>query len=238
MALIKSVFIGLVLVVLFSSQVEGNNNNFNSNLAMASKTLSDKGFHVMSMIFNVFFKTLNSSNGNLTIFCPPDTAFFSSKYPQPPLTLLQYHAVPLRLNIEDIGFIHHGSKIDTLLLGHPLVVTTLPSNRYMSLNEVRVAEWNLYNDGGLIVHGVDNFFDPAFQTLIYPWLDHDVKKQVLSIEGSSRFYKVKELTVDRWFGVLAFVVIGFGVLVLSFYRCYHYSHDHDYVPIHVHDIAC
>lgn len=143
--------------------------------------------------------------------------------------------MPLKLNGDDLGFIHHGSKIDTLRRGRPLVVTSLPSNHYVSLNDVRVTELNLYNDGGLIVHGVDNFFDPAFQTLIYPRLDHDVKKRVLSIEGS-RFYKVKELT-DRWFLVLAFVVIGLGVLVLTFYRCYEYGHDHDYVPIPVHDIA-
>ncbi|KAF3450161.1 hypothetical protein FNV43_RR06241 [Rhamnella rubrinervis] len=146
----KSVFCVIALFVLLSSQLaaEGNNGVSNYNMAIASKTLSDKGFHAMSMLLiDMFFNTLNVSQP-LTMFCPPDAAFFSSKYPQPPLTLLQYHAVPLKLdNHEDLGFIRHGSKIDTLLLGHPLVVTTLPTDQYESLNEVRVTERNLYNNG-------------------------------------------------------------------------------------------
>ncbi|KAH7546718.1 hypothetical protein FEM48_Zijuj01G0231300 [Ziziphus jujuba var. spinosa] len=89
-----------------------------------------------------------------SLFCPPDGAFFASKYPQPPLTLLQYQVVPLKLESGDLGSLPHGSKIDTLLLGHPLVVTTLQSEEYPSLNGVKVTEWNLYNDGGLIIHGV------------------------------------------------------------------------------------
>ncbi|KAH7546832.1 hypothetical protein FEM48_Zijuj01G0242800 [Ziziphus jujuba var. spinosa] len=140
----KSLFSILVLVVLLSIQAEGNNN---FNLAMASKSLSDKGYHAMSMISDVFYKTHDvsewlSGNSTLTVFCPPDGAFFFSKYPQPPLTLLQYHVVPLKLDIEAPASLPHGSKIDTLLLGHPLVVTTLqtmnmhPSMESKSLNGI------------------------------------------------------------------------------------------------------
>ncbi|KAH7511282.1 hypothetical protein FEM48_ZijujUnG0028300 [Ziziphus jujuba var. spinosa] len=146
--LVLSVFLFLVLV---STQAEGNNN---FNLVMASRTLFDKGYQVMSMIFRVFLNDLNVSEllrGNST------------------LTALQS--------------LHHGSKVDTLLLDHPLVVTTLPTEEYTSLNGVTVTEWNIYNDGGLIVHGVDKFFDPTFQTLIYPW--YDVKKDIHS-EASNR----------------------------------------------------
>ncbi|KAH7546830.1 hypothetical protein FEM48_Zijuj01G0242600 [Ziziphus jujuba var. spinosa] len=104
----KSLFCILVLVVLLSAQAEGNNSN-NFNLAMASKSLSDKGYHAMSMILDVFFKTHDvskwlSDNSTLIVFCPPDGAFFSSKYPQPPLTLLQYHVVPLKLENGDFEF--------------------------------------------------------------------------------------------------------------------------------------
>ena len=183
----------------------------------------------MSMLLiDMSFHTLNVSQP-LTLFCPPDTAFFSSKYPQPPLRLLQYHALPLKLEgHEDLSFIHHGSKIDTLLPGHPLVVTTLPTDQYKSLNKVRVTDWNLYNDGGLIVHGVDNFLDPAFQTLLYPGFD--VKNDGILDKPVSLFSWVEELP-NEWYLLLAFVVIGLGLLVFTFYRCYEYGHDDDYVPI-------
>ncbi|KAH7546868.1 hypothetical protein FEM48_Zijuj01G0246600 [Ziziphus jujuba var. spinosa] len=119
----KSLFGVLVLVVLHSIQAEGNNN---FNLAVASKALSDKGYHAMFMIFDVFFKTHDVSqwltgNSTLTVFSPPDHAFSSSKYPQP-LTLLHYHVVYLKLNIEALASIPYGPKIDTLLLGHPLTL--------------------------------------------------------------------------------------------------------------------
>ncbi|KAJ0089437.1 hypothetical protein Patl1_14444 [Pistacia atlantica] len=61
------------------------------------------------------------------------------------------------------------SKIDTLLRGHPLVATG--SHRKASINGVKIVEWDVYNDGKVIVHGVEEFFDPAFQTLRYPWFD-------------------------------------------------------------------
>ncbi|KAH7511281.1 hypothetical protein FEM48_ZijujUnG0028200 [Ziziphus jujuba var. spinosa] len=218
----KSLFCLLVLVVLLSIQAEGNNNNF--NLAMASKSLSDKGYHAMSMIFDVFFKTHDvsewlSGNSTFTVFCPPDGAFFASKYPQPPLTLLQYQVVPLKLESGDLGSLPHGSKIDTLLLGHPLVVTTLQSEEYPSLNGVKVTEWNLYNDGGLIIHGVDNFFDPAFQTLIYPWFD---LKNNIHTEVVSGFSWVIGKLKDTWFLLLAMAVFGLG---LYFVCCYKHKED-------------
>nr|XP_048324014.1 uncharacterized protein LOC125420848 [Ziziphus jujuba var. spinosa] len=211
----KSLFGILVLVVLLSIQAEGNINNF--NLAMASKSLSDKGYHAMSMIFDVSFETHDvsewlSGNSTLTVFCPPDGEFFSSKYPQPPLTLLQYHVVPLKLDIEALTTLPHGSKIDTLFLGHPLVVTTLQSDEYASLNGVKVTEWNLYNDGGLIIHGIGNFFDPAFQTLIYPWFDMKNNMHAEVISGFSRV--IRELKDNGSLLLALMVVIGLGLLVL------------------------
>ncbi|XP_060670163.1 uncharacterized protein LOC125420848 [Ziziphus jujuba] len=183
----KSLFGILVLVVLLSIQAEGNINNF--NLAMASKSLSDKGYHAMSMIFDVSFETHD-----------------------PPLTLLQYHVVPLKLDIEALTTLPHGSKIDTLFLGHPLVVTTLQSDEYASLNGVKVTEWNLYNDGGLIIHGIGNFFDPAFQTLIYPWFDMKNNMHAEVISGFSRV--IRELKDNGSLLLALMVVIGLGLLVL------------------------
>ncbi|CAL5419561.1 unnamed protein product [Camellia sinensis] len=57
-------------------------------------------------------------------------------YPQPPFTLLQYHIFPTKLNREALKSSHPcESKLDTLLGGHPLVVTTLPKSQSASINE-------------------------------------------------------------------------------------------------------
>ncbi|CAN6556951.1 unnamed protein product [Malus baccata var. baccata] len=138
------------------------------------------GYHAMTLTLDtileaVILPTLNiNPNTTLTLFCPRDQAFFNPKYPQPLLTLLEYHVVPFKMDKDAReASLRHGSKVDTLLLGHPLVVTSLPvgTSGYASLNQVKVIEWDVYNDGRLIVHGVEDFFDPAFQTLRYQEYD-------------------------------------------------------------------
>ncbi|CAN6547311.1 unnamed protein product [Malus baccata var. baccata] len=54
----------------------------------------------------------------------------------------------------------HVSKVDTPLPGHPIVVTSLPGSirRFASLNQVEATEWDVNNNGQLIVHGVEEFF--------------------------------------------------------------------------------
>ncbi|CAN6582783.1 unnamed protein product [Malus baccata var. baccata] len=109
----------------------------------------------------------------------------------------------------------HGSKLDTLLPRHPLVVTSLATGigGYTSLNQVKVTEWDVYNDGRLIVHGVEDFFDPAFQTLRYPQYDAmNVKK------GSSQgFHGLKgALEIISWFLFLAVVAPFTYMLIRSF----------------------
>ncbi|KAB2607300.1 fasciclin-like arabinogalactan protein 20 [Pyrus ussuriensis x Pyrus communis] len=164
------------------------------NGGMVSAVLSDKGYHAMSLTLDRILEAINP-NSTITLFCPQDKAFFNSKYPQPPLTLLKYHAVPFKMNKDSMeASFRHGSKVDTLLPGHPLVVTSLPAGThgYASLNLVKVTEWDLYNNGRLIVHGVEDFFDPAFQTLRYPQFDV-VAKDVSS--GGSWLKKATE----SWF---------------------------------------
>ncbi|RXH83682.1 hypothetical protein DVH24_005935 [Malus domestica] len=98
--------------------------------------------------------------------------------------------------------LRHGSKVDTLLLGHPLVVTSLPvgTSGYASLNQVKVTEWDVYNDGRLIVHGVEDFFDPAFQTLRYP--EYDVTN--VREDSSQGFFACPDAA-----GILVALLAGF-----------------------------
>ncbi|KAH7546871.1 hypothetical protein FEM48_Zijuj01G0246900 [Ziziphus jujuba var. spinosa] len=104
----------------------------------------------MFMIFDVFFKTHDVSqwltgNSTLTVFSPPDHAFSSSKYPQP-LTLLHYHVVYLKLNIEALASVPYGPKIDTLLLGHPLVFTTVLADEYASPQRSQMLSFSYCKD--------------------------------------------------------------------------------------------
>ncbi|KAK3012322.1 hypothetical protein RJ639_011623 [Escallonia herrerae] len=59
-----------------------------------------------------------------------------------------------------------GSKLDTLLPGHPILVTRPPNVGHVFINEVRITEWDVYRDNRFIIHGVEDFFDPALQTVI------------------------------------------------------------------------
>ncbi|KAA8535404.1 hypothetical protein F0562_030407 [Nyssa sinensis] len=192
--------------------------------------LSSKGYVAMALVLDQTLKTLVPAepihNTTVTIFCPSDKAFFSLKYPQPPLTLLQYHVVPVKLDREDLASsLAFESKIDTLLPGHPLVITTIPGSKHASINNVKITAWNIYNDGHVIVHGIDDFFDPAFQILIYPWYDGGASKS-----NSSSSMNVLSQEVDHdslcWVKslVLAIIVLALIGIVISIFAYIRRNH--------------
>lgn len=189
--------------------------------------LSDKGYVAMPIILQSTLSSLLAAENTttFTVFCPPDKAFFTPKYPQPPLTLIKYHIVPTNLDRESLeSSLLYDSKIDTLLHGHPLVVTTSPYRHHASINDVKVTEWDIYNDGRVIVHGVEDFFDPAFQTLLYPWYDSNNKKNgdnnkgidttVPANSGSATSWVKDMVVMDKNF-VMLLAVVGFAGAVLS-----------------------
>ncbi|KAI8017952.1 putative fasciclin-like arabinogalactan protein 20 [Camellia lanceoleosa] len=202
---------------------ETNRHDPGLNVGMISSILSNKGYLAMSLILEQILPTLIpfevNHNTTITIFCPLDKAFLSSKYPQPPFTLLQYHVAPLRLDREALqSSLPYESKVDTLLPHHPLVITTTPhhSDR-ASINGVKVTDWDIYNNGHVIVHGVEDFFDPAFQTLLYPWYDGRVtKNEIESRTGKDsntelgRLSWVKEMMMEQKFFVVMAVLVFAG----------------------------
>ncbi|CAL8997114.1 unnamed protein product [Prunus brigantina] len=185
-----------------------------------SAVLSDKGYHAMSLTLDMILESVimpaiqsvNHTNTTFTLFCPRDQAFFNSKYPQPPLTLLKYHVVPFKFDRDTIeAFVGHGSNVRTLLPNHPLVVTSLPTRTggsYASINRVKITEWDVYNNGRLIVHGVEDFFDPAFQTLLYPQYDTVAKKV------QSRGFSWQREMIENWILLVALVAACTCVLIL------------------------
>lgn len=209
------------------------------NVASVSNLLSDKGYHAMALTLEVMLESLLSTQfikhntTQLTLFCPQDGAFLSSKFPQPPLTLLQYHTVPFKLNPATLeASFPVDSKVDTLLPGHPLVVTSLPGSGYTSLNLVKVKEWDLYNNGRVIIHGVEDFFDPAFQTLRYQQYDGISVKEGSNSNKENReidpgYSSVNEAT-ENWFILLCLVAAGIFVLIICFvYVAKIWDHDKD-----------
>ncbi|KAF9590107.1 hypothetical protein IFM89_030855 [Coptis chinensis] len=143
-------------------------------------------------------------------------AFFSLKYPQPPLTLLKYHVSPMKIEKEDLeSTLSHGSKIDTLLHGHPLVVSTLEHvQNNASINNVKIKQWDIYNDGHVIVHGVENFFDPAYQTILYPVVIDIFQSGNSGMYGASSYGVYEDIIsfIDRY---RKLIYIVFGVAILS-----------------------
>ncbi|XP_059635838.1 putative fasciclin-like arabinogalactan protein 20 [Cornus florida] len=137
------------------------------NVDMISSSLSSKGYMVMSLILRYTLQTLVphdqlANHSTVTIFCPHDNALYYYKTGDPSLGLLQYHVVPFKIDREVLDMsMPYVSKIDTLLSGHSLVPTTLPGGGPTSINGVKVKEWDVYIDGRVIIHGVDDFFDPA-----------------------------------------------------------------------------
>ncbi|KAH7843313.1 hypothetical protein Vadar_015092 [Vaccinium darrowii] len=155
-----------------------------------AEVLVNRGYTFMSMMLQETLTSLVSSeNTSVTIFCPTDEAFANLKYyTQPPLTLLQYHIVPMMLDRESlVSTLPFESKVDTLLKGHPLVLTRNHNTQNASLNGVEITDWEIYDDGEVLIHGVKDFFDPAVQILLYPKYDNDGGVQAKNDTNGTEF---------------------------------------------------
>ncbi|KAJ1377709.1 FAS1 domain [Sesbania bispinosa] len=115
----------------------------------------------MALTLEVVAKTLLEHSPSATVFAPSDSTF--KKSGQPSLDLLRFHLVPLPLQPPSLRLLPAGAKIPTMLAGQSLTVTTSPSGRTTSLNNIRITALPIYDDGFLLVYGIDKFFDPSFQ---------------------------------------------------------------------------
>ncbi|XP_057956580.1 putative fasciclin-like arabinogalactan protein 20 [Malania oleifera] len=145
----------LLSIISFSSPLSSQ------TLLSAAAVLSVSGFDSMALTLQLVSDTLiPSSNQNVTIFSPPDAAFAQSG--QPSLSLLQFHFSPRSLSQHRLQSLPYGAKIPTMS-GHSLRVTTSESDRQISLNNVTVNGSPVYDDGSLIIFGIEKFFDPKFR---------------------------------------------------------------------------
>ncbi|XP_028122134.1 uncharacterized protein LOC114319333 [Camellia sinensis] len=199
LAFLLLVFLSILSQPTISIAVQTNHHDHGLNVGMISSPLSNKGLHshVLNSQTNPLTLILSkvTHNTTITIFCPLDKDFLSSNYLQPPFTLLQYHVASLKLDREARqSTVPYESKFDNLLPQRPFVVTTTRhhSDR-TSINGVKVTYWDIYNDGHVIVHRVEDFFDLAIQTLLYPWYNGRLTKN----ENENRTGKDSNIELGR-----------------------------------------
>ncbi|KAK3421577.1 hypothetical protein EUGRSUZ_G02206 [Eucalyptus grandis] len=133
------------------------------SLREATHVLSNSGFVSMSLTLNLIPKTLMSPQvPSLTVFSPSDDSF--AQFGQPPLSLLQFHFSPHALSLDTLRSLPHGAKISTMNANHSLMVTTSPSDYQVQINSVKIIGSPVFNDGNLVIFGIEMFFDPEFQT--------------------------------------------------------------------------
>ncbi|XP_030529142.1 putative fasciclin-like arabinogalactan protein 20 [Rhodamnia argentea] len=133
------------------------------SLREATHVLSNSGFVSMSLTLNLISKTLISPQvPSLTIFSPSDDSF--ARFGQPPLSLLRLHFSPHALSLDTLRSLPRGATISTMNANHSLMVTTSPSDYQVEINGVKIVGSPVFNDGNLVVFGIEMFFDPEFQT--------------------------------------------------------------------------
>lgn len=213
-----------------------------------SERLAGKGYLAMSLtledtLLNYLLPPVTTTGSSFTIFAPKDKAFFSLKYGQPPITLLKYQVAIGKIDKEswDKSSPHPilASKVDSLLPGHPLVVTILPNNPsggFDSVNDVKITDWNLYTDERITIHGVEDFFDPAFQTLLYPSFEDVNTSSNTDVVDTTSFFWILATPVANLPFTAVLLMVGailalLASLVTCGYCCGLISPNYEYAPV-------
>uniref|UniRef100_A0A7N0VAK5 FAS1 domain-containing protein n=1 Tax=Kalanchoe fedtschenkoi TaxID=63787 RepID=A0A7N0VAK5_KALFE len=148
----------LTAAVIISSILRISSSISTKTIADASEILTNSGFTSMALMVEfVSPQTQIPNSPAVTIFSPPDTAFERSG--QPSLSTFELHLVPLALTFGRLRALPTGARITTMS-GKSLIATS--SNQVVSVNGVGINQPPLFNDGFLVIYGVDDFFDPNF----------------------------------------------------------------------------
>ncbi|KAJ0053931.1 hypothetical protein Pint_03004 [Pistacia integerrima] len=129
-------------------------------LSNALEILSNSGYLSMALTLQFTSKTLNLDCKIITIFAPSDLAFVQSG--RLSFLQLQYHISPAQLFQDTLKTLPFGSRIPTLLPNHSLIVTTSDYNAPFSINGISIDESPVYDEGFLVIYGMDAFFDTSF----------------------------------------------------------------------------
>ncbi|GAV79470.1 Fasciclin domain-containing protein [Cephalotus follicularis] len=135
----------------------------------ASEILWKSGFISMALTLEFgsqMTQTIIPPSPSLTIFSPSDHTFALSG--QPSLSLLQFHFSPQYFPLQTLKSLPSGTHIPTFFSNHPLIVTTSPSTYKISINGVKINETPIYDNGSLLIFGIDKFLDPSFRFVPEP----------------------------------------------------------------------
>ncbi|GAU24315.1 hypothetical protein TSUD_49040 [Trifolium subterraneum] len=127
----------------------------------AADVLTDSGYVSMSLTLEIIAESLLEQSPSATVFAPSDSAF--KKFGQPSFNLLRFHFVMLPLPFQTFRRLPAGAKLPTMLAGKSLTVTTSPPDHAISINNIKVTPSPIYDDGILIVYGIDRFFDTSYE---------------------------------------------------------------------------
>ncbi|KAL5581378.1 hypothetical protein UlMin_013820 [Ulmus minor] len=160
MASSSVLLISLIILSISSSTLSSS-----VTLSHAAQILSNSGFLTMSLTLQLASKTINLESQSATVFAPANHAFRRSG--QPSLHLLKYHIAPRRLPLETLKTLPSGTRIPTMEPDQSLVITASPSSDgFIAINNVRINEEAIFDDGSIVAYGIDEFFNSSFQTVL------------------------------------------------------------------------
>ncbi|KAF3435239.1 hypothetical protein FNV43_RR22326 [Rhamnella rubrinervis] len=170
----------LILLFLSSSALGSS-----LTLLNAAETLSNSGYRSMSLTILLISKTLHLQSPTATIFAPSDSAFIRSG--QPSLDLFQYHVLPRRLSLETLKTLPRGTRIATIISNESLIVTASPasSDSCISVNHVRIDEKAMFDDGSVIMYGIDEFFNSSVKPIPEPAYPKRSRGSTIEHRGST-----------------------------------------------------
>ena len=140
-----------------------------------TKALRDSGYKLMAKILErnlrsvqpycdefLFFVDRHNrftiyGNNTVTLFVPPDDSIQFRHWID-----LDYQIMVSQVDKEAIesGYLYKGSKLMSCSpVKQRLVVDQVFDNGTVSINRVKIKHWNIYNDGHVIVHGTEGFFN-------------------------------------------------------------------------------
>ncbi|KAG8382794.1 hypothetical protein BUALT_Bualt05G0114300 [Buddleja alternifolia] len=175
------------------------------SLVLAAETLENSGYTAMSLTLKLIAPTLPLPSATtitaVTIFAPPNAAFSASG--QPSLAHLLLHFSPLSLSPSSLSSLPFSSTIPSLSPSKHLTVTS-SDPKIISINNVKVSEYPIYDDGFVIVYAIDNFFDLNF-TLARNSTKIDAKLgfQCLKLERVSQFDDASGVLKSRGYSIFA-----------------------------------
>jgi hypothetical protein len=127
----------------------------------AADVLTDSGYVSMSLTLEIIAESLLQQSPSATVFAPSDSAF--KKSGQPSFDLLRFHFVMIPLPLQSFRRLPAGAKLPTMYAGKSLTVTTSPPDHAISINNIKVTPSPIYDDGILLVYGIDRFFDTNYE---------------------------------------------------------------------------